>query len=172
MSNLVLVHGPHHVCHHLRVQSVVVSLADRDSKQVRAKLVRNVDAETTLSTNTSRTHAVVCTDESTIYSGLPHAHKAVKHSSVGEYERGMAHTNGTESFWAMLKRDYDGAFHKMSSKHLNRYVQNFAGKHNIRKFDTVKQMRAVIARLVGKDLLYRYRVKSNGLSNTASNSDE
>ena len=33
--------------------------------------------------------------------------RAVKHS-VGEYVRDMAHTNGIESFWSMLKRGYTG----------------------------------------------------------------
>ena len=46
--------------------------------------------------------------------------------------RGMVHTNGIESFWSMLKRAYVGTYHKLSPKHLNRYVQEFAGKHNIR----------------------------------------
>ena len=44
----------------------------------------------------------------------------------------MAHTNGMESFWSMLKRAHAGTFHKLSPKHLDRYVQEFAGKHNIR----------------------------------------
>ena len=32
------------------------------------------------------------------------------------------HTNGVESFWSALKRGYYGTYHKMSFKHLCRYV--------------------------------------------------
>ena len=56
--------------------------------------------------------AKVYTDEAAAYQGLPN-HEAVRHS-VGEYVRDMAHTNGLESFWALLKRGYHGTFHKMS----------------------------------------------------------
>ncbi len=38
--------------------------------------------------------------------------------SVKEYVNGQAHTNGIESFWALLKRDCCGTYHKMSAKHL------------------------------------------------------
>ena len=48
------------------------------------------------------------------------AHKTVKHS-VKEYVDGEAHTNGIGSFWALLKRGYYGAYHRMSPKHLQRY---------------------------------------------------
>ena len=67
----------------------------------------------------------------------------------------MAHTNGVESFWSMLKRGYHGVYHHMSPKHLQRYVDEFAGRHNIREMDTIDQMRHVVAGLVGKRLLYR-----------------
>ena len=53
--------------------------------------------------------------------GMPFKHGAVKHS-VGEYVRDIAHTNGIESFWSMLKRAHQGTFHKISPKHLDRYV--------------------------------------------------
>ena len=53
----------------------------------------------------------------------------------------MAHTNGMESFWSMLKRAHIGTFHKLSPKHLDRYVQEFAGKHNMRNSGTLAQMR-------------------------------
>ena len=43
-------------------------------------------------------------------------HHTVKHS-VSEYVNGQAHTNGIESFWAMLKRGYNGVYHKMSVEH-------------------------------------------------------
>ena len=48
--------------------------------------------------------AKVYTDEHSGYIGLPN-HETIKHS-VGQYVTGMAHTNGMESFWALLKRGY------------------------------------------------------------------
>ena len=87
--------------------------------------------------------AMVYTDGETGYAGLPN-HEAVKHT-VGEYVRGMAHTNGIESFWSMLKRGYVGTYHKMSPQHLGRYVGEFAGRHNQRPDDTVDQMAAMVA---------------------------
>ena len=75
--------------------------------------------------------------------------------SVAEYVRGQAHTNGIESFWAVLKRGYQGTFHHMSVKHLPRYVTEFAGRHNIRSLDTIEQMRDVVAGMIGKRLMYR-----------------
>ena len=67
----------------------------------------------------------------------------------------MAHTNGIESFWSMLKRAHKGTFHKISAKHLQRYVNEFAGRHNVREADTIRQMESVVIGLVGKRLMYR-----------------
>jgi hypothetical protein len=79
----------------------------------------------------------------------------------------VAHTNGIESFWAMLKRAHKGVYHKISPKHLNRYVQEFAGKHNIRDADTLARMTVLAAGLVGKRLMYRDLVADNGLASGA-----
>lgn len=62
----------------------------------------------------------VYTDDAKAYVGLDRPHQTVCHS-VGEYVKGMAHTNGMESFWALMKRGYSGTCHKMSPKHLSRY---------------------------------------------------
>ena len=97
---------------------------------------------------------------------MPFRHEAVRHS-VAEYVRDMAHTNGVESFWATLKRAHKGTFHKMSPKPLDRYVQEFAGKHNCRDADTAAQMARVAAGLVGKRLMYRQLTAANGLSSGA-----
>ncbi len=149
-------------------KTAVAGVKDRDTNQVRAKVVSTVNADTMEDFIEEHVEgdAVVFTDDSSVYSGLPHAHETVKHS-VGEYVRGMAHTNGIESFWAMLKRAHDGTFHKMSPKHLNRYVQEFAGKHNLREFDTLDQMRLVLRRLMGRRLTYKRLIRSNGLSSAA-----
>ncbi len=75
------------------------------------------------------------------YRGMPN-HEAVKHS-VGEYVKGQAHTNSIKAFWSMFKRGYHGTYHQMSPKHLERYVQEFAGRHNLRELDTEDQMKAL-----------------------------
>ena len=80
--------------------------------------------------------------------------------SVAKYVNGAAHTNGMEAFWLMLKRVHKGTFHKISPKHLDRYVKEFAGKHNLQELDTV-------ARLAGRNLLYRDLIAANGLWNAA-----
>ncbi len=67
----------------------------------------------------------------------------------------------------MLKRAHKGTFHKISPKHLQRYVSEFTGKHNIRDLDTIVQMRDTVARLVGRNLLYRDLIADNGLNNAA-----
>ena len=110
--------------------------------------------------------ATVYTDEHASYQGMPFAHEAVKHG-VAEYVRGMAHTNGMESFWSMLKRAHTGTFHKMSPKHLDRYVRQFAGKHNLREEDTIDIMRNVVAGLIGKCLMYNQLTADNGLPSGA-----
>ena len=76
----------------------------------------------------------------------------------------MAHVNGIESFWSMLKRAHKGTFHRLSPKHLNRYVQEFAPKHNIRDMHTVEQMGTVLVGLAGRRLMYRDLVADNGLN--------
>ena len=81
-----------------------------------------------------------------------YTHESVNHS-VGEYVRGQAHTNGAESFWALLKRGYYGVFHQMSVKHLHRYVNEFSGRHNL-GCDTMISLDAVIAGMMGRRLTY------------------
>ena len=109
--------------------------------------------------------ATVYTDEAKAYKGMPN-HEAVKHSA-GEYVKGEAHTNGIESFWAMLKRAYVGTFHKISPKHLQRYVDEFSGRHNVRELDTLDQMASLVRGMAGKRLMYAWLIADNGLSSGA-----
>ena len=64
-------------------------------------------------------------------------------------------TNGTGSFWAMLRRGCHGTFHRMSVKHLHRYVAEFAGRHNARGLGTLDQMWHLAIGLVGRRLQHR-----------------
>ena len=111
----------------------------------------NVDLDTHVVS--TRPGATVYTDDHTAYQGLLN-HETVKHS-VGEFVNGQAHTNGMESFWSMLKRGYHGVYHKMSPAHLDRYVQEFAGRQNQREADTLDQMAAMVRGMDGKRLRYR-----------------
>lgn len=108
----------------------------------------------------------VHTDEARAYDTLPFDHEAVR-NSVSEYVRGQVHTNGMESFWATLERAHEGTLHKISPKHLNRYVQEFAGKHNVRDEGTLAQMTALVAGLVGKRLMYCDLIAENWLPSGA-----
>ncbi len=63
--------------------------------------------------------------------------------SAREYVQGMAFTNGIELFWGMIKRGCMGTFHHLSKKHLDRYVTEFAGRHNVRPKDTKEQISLV-----------------------------
>ena len=149
-------------------KTAVVGIRDRATNQVRAKVVESTDKPTLQGFVVEHTSpaAMVYTDDASAYSGLPRDHETVKHS-VSEYVRGMAHTNGIESFWAMLERAHKGTFHKMSPKHLDRYVQEFAGKKNFRESDTLDQMSATVVGMIGKGLPYNKLVADNGLPSGA-----
>ena len=64
----------------------------------------------------------------------------------------------------MLKRAHKGVCHKLSPKHLDRYVREFAGRHNVRGLDTLDQMATVAIGMVGKWLMYRQLLFDNGLA--------
>ena len=79
----------------------------------------------------------------------------------------MAHVNGMESFRATLKRGHKGVYHKISPKHLQRYVDEFDGRHNVRDADTIDQMRSMVASMSGKRLPYETLIADNGKSSGA-----
>ena len=149
-------------------KEAVVGVRDRASNQVRAKHVGSASKANLhgFVVDNVEPDATVYTDEALVYRNLLFDHEAVNHS-VGEYVSGQASINGMESFWAVLKRAHKGVFHKISPKHLDRYVREFAGKHNIRDLDTVDQMRHVLAGMIGKRLMYRQLIAPNGLPSGA-----
>ena len=137
-------------------KTAVIGAKDRETNQVAAMVVQSTDAPTLQGfvEGVTAPDAKVYSDEAAAYKGIDRDHEWVNHS-VGEYVREMAHTNGMESFWAMLKRAYNGVYHHISPQHLHRYVALFAGRHNLREADTMQQMETVVALMVGKRLMYR-----------------
>ncbi len=113
-------------------KQAVMGIRSRETGEVRAFPVDRTDA-TTLQAGIRANVAAgsnLFTDSYSAYEGMPdYEHEAVKHSA-GEYVRGMAHTNGIESFWSLLKRGYVGTYHQLSTKHLHRYVNEFSHRHS------------------------------------------
>ena len=135
-------------------KSIVAGIKGRKTKQITAKVVYETSAMTLQGYVRANTKegTMVYTDESKSYKGLPY-HQSVNHTAK-QWVVGQAHTNGMENFWSIFKRAYHGTFHRMSAKHLHRYVNEFAGRHNIREMDTKDQMTAIFQGMVGKSLPY------------------
>ena len=149
-------------------KTAIVGVKDRATKQVAAKVVNSTNAETLQGFVKDHTapQATVYSDDATAYNALPFNHSIIKHS-LSEYVNGDVHTNGIESLWSMIKRAHMGTFHKLSPKHLDRYVQEFAGRHNMRELDTIRQMGMVAENMDSKRLRYRQLIADNGLSSGA-----
>lgn len=133
----------------------VVGVKDRDTGKITARPVPETTKERLgyfVEKHVDR-NAKKYTDENPSYGGLTN-HETIRHS-VGEYVRGQAHINGMESFWAMIKRGYYGTFHHISEQHLHRYVNEFAGRHNIRLMDTIDMMGIVAENMTGLRLTYK-----------------
>lgn len=76
------------------------------------------------------------TDEWYGYKGLEklYSHSVVKHNE-NEYVQGTTHTNTMEGFWSLLKRGVVGIYHSVSSKHLQKYLDEFTFRYNTRKIN-------------------------------------
>ena len=139
-------------------KAAVVGAKDRETNRVSATVIQGTTQEELEGFIQDRVKpgSTVYTDDHKGYGRLwlDFKHRSVRHS-VREYVNGQAHTNGIESFWSLLKRGYYGTYHRMSEKHLNRYVGEFAGRHNVRSLDTIDQMKMMVRGMDGKQLKYR-----------------
>ncbi len=127
---------------------------------VRAQVISNTDGATLKGFihGTVAVGSTVYTDEHKGYHGLGglfYQHGTVKHSAK-EYVNGMAHTNGIESVWALLKRGYHGTYHNWSVKHCQKYVDEFTFRLNQGncEIDTIDRIKSLCAASVGKRLRY------------------
>jgi transposase-like protein len=77
----------------------------------------------------------IYTDDWEAYRGIADAdteHETVKHSEK-EYVRGTVHTNSMENVWSLLKRSIIGAYHHVSTKHLDAYLDELEFRFNNRE---------------------------------------
>ncbi len=81
-----------------------------------------------------RRGSTVNTDEARYYEQLGengYNHVALLHRAK-EYVRGEHHTNTIEGFWSMLQRSIRGTHIHVSGKHLDKYLQEFEFRFNLR----------------------------------------
>lgn len=107
------------------IKAVMVYKGGLTSKRLSSLVRENIDTK----------NSTIITDEFKGYCGLA---KFSKHEVVNHqvwYVDGYKHTNSIESFWALLKRGIIGQYHKVSIKHLPKYINEFCYRHNHRKDD-------------------------------------
>ena len=145
-------------------KTAVAGVKDRETNRISAAVVESTQRRELQRFVAERVavEAAHYTDESSSYLGLPN-HESVNHRA-GEYVKGDAHVQGMESFWSMMKRGVYGTYHRLSEKHLDRYVNEFAGRHNIRSEDTIDQLREVARGMLDGQLRYRDLTADNGRS--------
>lgn len=140
-------------------KQAVLGMKQRKGK-VKAMVVSGEDQETiskAVSENIGE-GSMIYTDEHRGYAGIKgkgYGHKKVKHSAK-EYVNGMAHTNGIESVWSVIKRGFHGTYHHWSKKHCQQYVNEFVfrlSEGNVDR-DTQDRMDDLFRAAVGKRITY------------------
>lgn len=138
-------------------KTAVAGLRERNGK-IMGRVVKDTSLNTlqSLIQQNVKPKSAVFTDDFLSYVGLEnkgYKHQSVKHSA-NEYVDGIAHTNGVESFWALLKRGVYGTYHFVSTKHLQRYVNEFCFRSN-NGYTALSFMDAVCLNSKGKTLKYK-----------------
>ncbi len=127
----------------------VFHVAVADKATVSRIVLENVDPATRLHT-----------DESRLYTGAADvfaSHETVKHSAK-EYARGDVNTNSAEGFFGVFKKGMTGVYQHCSEKHLSRYVDEFAFRHNTRAklgYNDADRAALALKGAAGKRLTYR-----------------
>jgi len=131
-------------------KSLVVGIVQRNGK-ARMQVIKHADRKTLhkfIKDHTEPDTEVIITDEWPAYRGIGDhdtKHETVNHSKK-EWVRGEdIHTNSIENVWSLLKRSVIGAYHKISAKHLDAYLDELEWRFNNRDNpylfrDTLKKM--------------------------------
>ena len=136
-------------------KTVVAGAREQETGRYRASVVPAVTAEVLQGFIAEHVEdgARIYTDDSPAYDSLTN-HATVNHSR-GQYVDGEVTTNGIESLWALFKRAYWGTWHRVSPKHLQRYLNEITGRLNLRGLDALEQMGEIVRRMDGKRLTLR-----------------
>jgi hypothetical protein len=109
----------------------------------RVKFVHIADGKTdtirkAVSQHVNPSAANIYTDSAAVYKFAFHPHLKKRHRMVNHTIEWIVpgtdiHTNTVESSFSLLKRGLIGSFHRISIKHLHRYLSEFEFRWNIRK---------------------------------------
>lgn len=145
-------------------KAAVVGMRERGGRVI-AKMVECTDSETLQSfiAKHAAEGSTIHTDTHGGYTGLgkrSYQHETVNHH-IGEYVRNGVSTNGIESVWAVMKRGIHGVYHHTSTKHLNRYVDEFAFRLSDGqvKNTTLARVDSLVNKSVGKRITYKALIK-------------
>ena len=143
-------------------KTIVMGMLDRETRQVRAKLIPDVTRETLQNEILRQIDrgATVYTDGATGYDRLKmheFVHETVNH--MEEYVRGQVHTQGIENFWSLLKRGLRGTYVAVEPFHLSRYLDEQMFRFNNRStkenpLDDADRFMLAVSQIAGKRLTY------------------
>lgn len=152
----------------------VFGMLDRETRQVRAKVIPDIKRETLQSEILDQvTHgSKLYTDNWTGYRGLKDkfVHDTVTH--IEEYVRGEVHTQGIENFWSLLKRSLNGTYVAVEPFHLSRYVDEQAFRFNNRAtrdnpLTDADRFALAVSQCAGKRLTYAQLTGKDGAASNA-----
>jgi transposase-like protein len=130
----------------------VVGLVERGGNVKASKATKNTlkskDLNELIRKNVNPIGSVLLTDE---YRGYNKVSTILKHYRINHsqsYVTGDIHTNTIESFWAIVKRGIIGQYHKVSAKHLDKYLSEFCYRYNSRNLKNSLVFNSVVSNML------------------------
>ncbi len=123
----------------LKNKDIVLGLRERGGplRFIHTKDATSATWQQIIKSNLHEGVELVMTDESTAArialktTGHSGKHRMVRHSAK-QYVEGINYTNSIESAFSLLKRGIIGSFHRISIKHLQKYLNEFSYRFNRR----------------------------------------
>jgi transposase-like protein len=126
-------------------KEIVLAMRERNTKNTTGRVryfhvpdAKRVTIQPIIEANIADNARRIYTDSSVIYDFSinvthKHKHRTVNHSQQWVVPGSRIHTNTVESSFSLLKRGLIGSFHRVSIKHLHRYLTEFEFRFNERR---------------------------------------
>jgi transposase-like protein len=138
-------------------KTAVIGMLDRNTRQIRAKVVPNVKKDTLQKEilGTIEFGSKVFTDQAVTYTSLrdQYIHETVNHAV--QYVNGQVHTNSLENFWSLMKRNLQGTYVAVEPFHLDRYLDEQMFRFNNRMgYNDGTRFQKALSQVSGKRLTW------------------